>query len=191
MAILLVSEQGEHLRRAAGAAERPPQRLRRKKTCEHREDFDVFVGALPGYQETEDQVYPHPVGGIEVDSLTCSYERAARFAKSGHPSVRKRNAMTESGAAEAFARAELVEDQALRQGLPRRGEKLTQHFESPLPAAQVRAHNHASRHEQIGDAYRHEESAVLALEQLLNDYPLPGPLRRTIRDVPLRRGGGH
>ena len=74
--------------------------------------------------------------------------------------------MTEPGAAESFAGAELVENQPLRQRLPRGGDKLTQHLEGPLPAAQVRAHNHAPGHEQIGDAYRHEESAMFALRQL-------------------------
>ena len=133
----------------------------------------MFVGVLLGYHETENQIYPYPVGGIEIDTIACSYERAARFPESRYSGMRKSNTMTEPGAAEPFARAELVENQPLRQGLPRGGEKLTQHFEGPLPAAQVRTHDHAPRHEQIGDAYRHGESAMFALRQLLSGYWYP------------------
>ena len=131
----------------------------------------MFVGVLLGYHETENQIYPCAVGGIEIDTVTCSYECAASLPESGYPGMRKSDTMTEPGAAEPFARAELVENQPLRQGLPRGGEKLTQHLEGPLPAAQIRTHDHAPRHEQIGDAYRHEESAIFALRQLSSDWP--------------------
>ena len=131
----------------------------------------MFVGVLLGYHETENQVYPYSVGGVEIDTIACSYERAACLPESWYSGMRKSNTMTEPSAAEPFACAELVENQPLRQGLSRAGEKLTQHFESPFSAAQVRTHDHAPRHEQIGDAYRHEESAMFALRRLWSGWP--------------------
>jgi hypothetical protein len=79
-----------------------------------------------------------------------------------HSGVGEGHAEAESGAAETFPRAELVEDKTLRQRLARCRQEFAQRFERTLAARHSRrSYHHAFGREQIEYVYRHGESGIM------------------------------
>src|SRR5688500_3886757 len=100
-------------RGVARAAHRLAQRLVAEHLRELGEDLQVLLGRLLGHEQHEHQRHRVAVGRIEGNRLAQAEEGAEGVLQALDAAVRDRHALPQAGGAQALAREQAVEDDAL------------------------------------------------------------------------------
>src|SRR5688500_15520048 len=159
-------------RRGVGCA---PHRLAQRLVAEHLrelgQDLQVLLGGLLGHEQHEHQRHRVAVGRVEGNRLPQAEERAERVLQALDAPVRDGDALPQAGGAQALAREQAVEDDALGDAVVVL-EQEPHLLEQALLARDLHVEVHVRGGQQLGDE-AHERRRIIPGLGLL--FPGAGP----------------